>query len=599
MTTPSPDLLAGSTISLSITANGQPLDNSWQVVSVDVRAGVNRLPQARIVIADGSPSSSDFPISESAALIPGAALTIALGYGSHNEQVFSGLVYRQGLEISENGPSHLIVEATDKAMAMTLARNNAVFENMTDSDMIKQLIGRSGLSAAVTATSVVQPAIVQYYATDWDMMLLRAQVNGMVVIASAGAVTVGPPDTSVAPVLSLTYGQSILGFRATMDASTQYAASAIQSFAWSPATQAVTASGSANASVSTPGNLSSDQLAQVFGIARYPQQSAGTLETADLTGWSSAELARTRLAKIRGEVRFRGSSLARPGCMVTLAGLGDRFNGDAYVSGMHHEVADGQWHTTVEIGLSPQSVAVTAPGIAAPGASGQLPPVANLQTGVVRKIDSDPDGEFRVQVILPLLQAGTQGVWARLGSLYASNGIGAVFYPEVGDEVVVAFMNGDPRFPVIIGSLYSKKNPPPVSPDASNSRKSIITRSGARIDFSEAEPAMEISTPGGQRVRLDDKAGSVTIRDRNGSTVTMASDGVTIDSAGKIMLNARTDIAIAAQGKLSLSGTAGVAIAGPTIRADADTSFTAQGSAEATLVSGGMVTIQGGMVKIN
>jgi len=160
-------------------------------------------------------------------------------------------------------------------------------------------------------------------------------------------------------------------------------------------------------------------------------------------------------------------------------------------------------------------------------------------------------------------------------------------------------MNGDPRFPVIIGSLYSKQNPPPVFPDEHNSRKSITTRSGARIDFSEAEPAMEISTPGGQSVRLDDQAGSITIRDRNGSTITMASGGVTIDSAGDIMLKAKGNIAAAAQGKLALTGTVGVAIDGMTIDAVADTSFVAQGSAEATLTSSGMVTIQGAMVKIN
>jgi len=458
MTPPSPDLLAGSIGSYSITANGQPLDDSWQVISVDVRAGVNMLPRARIVIADGNPSEANFPISESPVLIPGATIAIALGYGSSTSEIFSGLVYRQGLEISENQAPRLVVEATDKAMVMTLARSNAVFETMTDSAMIEKLIARSGLSAAVTATSVVQPAIVQYYASDWDMMLLRAQANGMVVIASAGTVIVAPPDTGSAPVLSLTYGDSIIDFSAAMDASTQYAASAIQSFAWDPATQSVTASGAASASVTTPGNLSSETLAQVFGIAHYPQQTAGTLQKADLTGWSSAELARTRLAKIRGEVRFQGSALAEPGCVVTLAGLGARFNGDTYVSGVHHHLAEGQWHTTVEFGLSPQCFAETAPEISAPGASGQLPAIANLQTGIVQQVDGDPDGEFRVQITLPLLQAGTQGVWARLGTVHASNG----FYPEIGDEVVVAFMNGDPRFPVIIGSLYSKQNPPPV-----------------------------------------------------------------------------------------------------------------------------------------
>lgn len=600
MTAPSPTQLAGALVSIKITADGQPLDSAYQVRSIDVWSGVNKLPQCRLVIADGSPSEETFPISESPTLIPGKALTVALGYESEETSVFSGLIYRQGLEVAQEGPSSLVVEATDKAMKMTLARKNAVFEKMSDSEVIEKLIKAAGLKAAVTATSPKFPSIVQYYASDWDLMQIRAQLNGMVTIVAAAEVTVTPPKTSAAPVLTLTYGESILEFRAAMDASTQYAAGAIQSFAWDPATQKLAVSGKASATVTEPGNIKSDQLAEVFGIAEYPQQTGGTLEQANLTGWSSAELLKARLAKIRGEIRFQGSALAVPGCMVTLAGLGGRFNGDAYVSDVHHHVTEGLWLTDVEIGLSPCWFAATAPEVAAPGAAGQLPPVANLQTGIVVKTDGDPDGEFRVQVTLPLLQAGSLGVWARLGSFYASNAIGAEFYPEIGDEVVVAFMNGDPRFPVIVGSLYSKKNPPPVPPDAKNSQKTIVTRSKLRIDFfDEDKPAVQIVTPGGQSVRLDDKAKNVVVKDMNGNTVTMAAAGITIDSAAKLTLNAKTDVAITAQGKMSLKGTGGVEIAGLTIKANADTSFAAQGSAEAKLISSAMVTVQGAMVKIN
>lgn len=600
MTAPSPTLTAGALVSVKILADGKELDSAYQVLSIDVWTGVNKLPQCRLVIADGSPTDETFPISETPALIPGKALSVALGYGSGETSVFSGMIYRQGLQVSQDGPSSLVVEATDKAMKMTLARNNAIFEKMSDSEVIEKLIKAAGLEAAVTATSPKLPSIVQYYASDWDLMQIRAQLNGMVTIVAAGKVTVAPPKTSAAPVLTLTYGESILEFRAAMDASTQYAAGAIQSFAWDPATQAVAVSGRASATVTEPGNIKSDQLAEVFNIAQYPQQTGGTLEQADLTGWSSAELLKAKLAKIRGEIRFQGSALAVPGCMVTLDGLGGRFNGDAYVSAVHQHVTQGLWLTDVEIGLSPQWFAAVAPEVAAPGAAGQLPPVANLQTGIVLKTDGDPDGEFRVQVKLPLLQAGNLGVWARLGSFYASKQIGAEFYPEIGDEVVVAFMNGDPRFPVILGSLYSKKNPPPVTPDAKNTQKTIMTRSKLRVDFfDDDKPALEIATPGKQSLRLDDAASKVVIKDMNGNTITLEKAGITLDSAAKLTLNAKTDVAITAQGKMSLKGTGGVEIAGLTIKAKADTSFAAQGSAEAKLTSGGIVTVQGGMVKIN
>lgn len=235
-------------------------------------------------------------------------------------------------------------------------------------------------------------------------MILRAQASGMVVSAAAGTVTVAPPDTSQKPVLTLTYGQSILDFRAEMDSSTQFTAAAIQSFAWDPTAQALAASVTPSAPVSTPGNMAPATLAAVFGVKQYLQQTSGEMAAAELTQWSSARLLKSQLAKVRGSVRFQGSALVHPGCMVTLAGLGDRFNGEGYVSSVHHNLADGHWRTSVEIGMSPSWFAETAPHVASPGASGQLPPIGAVLAGIVKQIAADPDGEFRVLVTLPLVQ---------------------------------------------------------------------------------------------------------------------------------------------------------------------------------------------------
>ncbi len=600
MTAPSPQQIAGQLATFDIKANGAPIDSSWQVQSIDIWTGVNKLPKARLVLFDGDAAEETFPISETKTLIPGATLAITLGYNSINTEVFSGLIYRQGVEITENAGTTLIVEATDNAMAMTLARHNAIYENLTDSALIEKLIGNAGLKKTVTATSAQQTSIVQYYSSDWDLMVIRAELNSMVVLVEAGAVTVATPDTSKPPKLTVSFGDSILDFRADMDATTQYAASAIQSFSWDMASQALATSGTASASVNEPGNIPSADLAKVFNVSPYPLQTGGEVAVADLTAWSSGDLLKTKLAKIRGHVTYPGSALAKMGDMITLAGVGDRFNGDAYVSTIHHSLAEGFWRTTAEIGLSQQWFSAVAPNIAAPGASGQLPPISGLQTGIVQKIDGDPDGEFRVYVTLPLLQAsGKLGVWARLGSFYASNAIGAQFYPETGDEVVVAFMNDDPRFAVIVGSLYSKTKPPPVTPAAANPQKCIVTKSKLRLDFFDDKHAIEISTPKGQSIRVDDDAESITIKDKSGNKATFAAGGITLDSAANITLTAKGNIDIKAQGNLALKATANVTVDGLQITQSAQTSFSAKGNAEAKLIASGMLTIQGALVKIN
>jgi Rhs element Vgr protein len=590
VTAPSPVQLATSIPSHAVTVGGKPLDSSIQVVSLDVWTGVNKIPKARLVISDGSAAAESFAISETAALVPGVRLSIALGYDSDRTEVFSGVVHRQGLDIVTNGPSRLVVEATSGAIKMTLARNNAIFPQMSDSAVCAKLIGGAGLTPDVTETSTEHPAIVQYYASDWDLLVMRAELSGMVVTISDPTVTVAPPDTAATPVLSLTYGDSILSFRGNMDATSQLPSSSIQSFAWDPGSQALLQSASASADVTTPGNIDSEALAAVFGVSAYTQQTAGALADGDLTGWSSAELMKSRLAKIRGEVGFQGSALAVPGCMVTLAGLGARFNGNAYVSAVHHRLTEGFWRTDVEIGLSPAWFSATTPDIAAPGASGQLPPVNNVQPAIVSKIDEDPDGEFRVFVTFPLLQAAEeQGVWARFGSFYASNGIGSNFYPEIGDEVVVAFLGGDPRYPVILGSLYSKAKPPPYPPVAQgeaapNNVKSFMTKSKLHIDFVEDLPQLLIKTPGNQSVDLNDKEKTLTLTDASGNTVTMSKDGIALNSA--------SDISITAKGSITISATRDVTVS-------AKQSLAMSATSSAQLTCDGSVQIKGVTVALN
>jgi hypothetical protein len=302
------------------------------------------------------------------------------------------------------------------------------------------------------------------------------------------------------------------------------------------------------------------------------------------------------LARIRGEVAFQGTTLARPGTLIALAGLGKRFDGNAYVAGVDHHIAEGDWKTTAHIGLSPgwSDAAAPAAGVDAPV---DIAWTASLLTGVVRRTD-DPDGAGRVAIGLPAID-GETGIWARCGSFYASNGGGALFLPEVGDEVLVGFLDDDPRQPVVLGSLYSRANPPPWDPSATNDRKAIMTRSRLRIELCEDAKAIEIATPGGQHIRIDDSTGTMLLANANGDRIAMDRHGVAIDSAHALRIDTAGDVAIVANGTLSLTGALGVKIAGLNIDADAQMRFSAHGDAEAKLTASGETVVQGAMVMIN
>jgi Rhs element Vgr protein len=600
MSAPSPLVAAGSQVAFSVKVKGAAISSALQVVSVETWSAVNRVPRARLVLYDGSPAEGTFPASASDTFVPGNAVEIAAGYDDGAKTViFSGIIVRQGIEIGQAGASRLVVDLTDRALKMTLERRNAVFSKTKDSTVIGKLIGSNGLRAKVTDTKVELPEVVQYYASDWDLMVTRAELNGFVAITEAGTVTVGPPDTAKAPVLTVRYGESVLDLQAEMDAATQLAPASIRSYTWDPAQQKVVDAGPGSVRVTEPGNLSSDELAKVFGVKKFTQQTGGPLEKGSLEGWSSAELLKSKLSKIRGWVRFQGSALARTGAMLELAGLGGRFDGRAYLSGVHHSISDGRWLTTVDFGLSAKWFAADTPGVEAPPASGQLPAVQGLQTGVVKKVAGDPGGEFRVQVNLPLVgDAKNALVWARLATFYASSKVGALFYPEVGDEVVVAFMNDDPRFAVVLGSVYSRKLAPPFPPEEKNDRKAIVTRGKLQVTFDDKDRVLEVRTPK-QFVRLDDKAGEVRVEDANRNRVVLSKSGIVLESASNLAITAKGNVTIDAKGNLSLKAAATAAMEGSLVSHKAKVKYVANSGGLAELKASGLVKVTGAIVKIN
>ena len=166
------------------------------------------------------------------------------------------------------------------------------------------------------------------------------------------------------------------------------------------------------------------------------------METTALKDWAGSQQIKSGLSRVTGSIKFQGSSKVKPGTLVELEGVGNRFSGDVFVSEVVHEISEGNWVSSVEFGMSPDWFAERR-DLAAPVASGLVPGAEGLQIGIVMKLDEDPEGQNKVQVKVPLLQADTEGVWARLASYYASEGIGEFFIPEVGDEVVLGYLNND------------------------------------------------------------------------------------------------------------------------------------------------------------
>lgn len=204
-----------------------------------------------------------------------------------------------------------------------------------------------------------------------------------------------------------------------------------------------------------------------------------------------------------------------------------------------------------------------------PAADGRVFGVAVAQ--VIDNIDALSLG--RVQVSLPWLP--DVDPWARVAVLSAGSERGTWFIPQVGDEVLVAFEQGDVRSPYVIGSLWNATDKPP----ADSPTDSI----GRRI----------IKTPAGHDIELDDVKQSITITSSTDQKVTITPDKIELsagDGASVVTLETAGTITLKAAAKISLEAV--------DIELKA-TNLELSGDAAATLKAGATCTVQGALVRIN
>ncbi len=586
------------TLSLTVKSNGSPIKDYYPVISVKVIHEINRISFAEIILIDGTVEADDFPISDSEDFIPGNEVEILAGYGSDDaKSIFKGVVVKQAVQIRAAGGFNLVVTCKHKAVLMTYNRMEAEFQDKTDSDIISSISGKYGLSCTVDSTSSQQKVIFQKLSTDWDFILSRAEFNGFITTLEDEKMSVGKPKFDGAAALRVAFGESIISFNAELNAEKQ--APSLAASAWDIKNKKLLSSDATEPAVNEQGDLNAKSLSGKLSQKKLSLSSITPMEQDDLKTWADGALLMMRLNAIKGQVTFMGNAGVKVGGIIELAGVGKRFNGNAFVSSVAHTLEEGEWTTKVKFGLEHDPI-YEKTDFSYPAATGQLPAIRGLQVATVKKIFEDPDSQYRILVDLPSNAENQAGIWARVSNFYATSGAGAFFLPEIGDEVVLGFLESDPRYPVVLGSLYSSgAQPATQAADNNNYIKTLTTKSKLQVSFDDEKKIIIIKTPGNNTITLSDEDKSIEIKDQNSNTVKMSGDGISLQSGKDINIKATGNINIDATGKLTLSAKQDVGVSGMNINNTAQVGFTAKGNASAEISASGQTVVKGGLVMIN
>jgi Rhs element Vgr protein len=599
MPTPTPITnLKSLSLRVTLKVEGSPIKDDYGIGTINIVHTVNKISYAEIsLVGPVLPKRGAYPISDGDDFDPGKKIEISAGFGSEEKKVFTGIIVKHSAELDSKSPYKIKITAKHKAVMMTFNEKENLFKESKDSDIMSKVFGEYGLSATVDATTIKYEAFFQKRSTDWDFMLSRADFNGFIVCMDGDSITVGKPKLSAKAVQRISISDSMVKFEAELNAENQ--PSGINASGWDTKTQKLVKSTAKEPSLNTQGNVAATKLSSKLSQKDLDLISPTPMPTTDLQVWADASLLRLRLAAIRGKVKFLGSGVVKTGDLIELEGVGKKFNGNAFVSSVNHEIGPGSWTTSVKFGLDIIPIHQMANFSYAP-ASGILPAVHGLQIATVKKLSGDPLSLARIQVTIPSYAATPLDIWARYSNFYASNGIGMGFYPEIGDEVVVGFTDNDPRYPIILGSLYSDKNKAPNEPkDENNYIKSLTTKSKLVLSFDDEKKVIVVETPGGNKITISDENKSIVIKDQNSNTISMTSSGIELDSGKDINLKAKGNITIDATQKVSIEAKQDVATAGLNITSTAKVGFTAKGNATAEISASGTTTVKGAMVMIN
>lgn len=585
-----------------IYVNGNPA-MSDDLLSVRVERGVRLIGRITIRLGDNgyrNSSSGKFDLGTEIKVTTfgGDLLMVGKVTGTHMVQL-------------ETSSPELVVTADDAAIGLTRGSKVTTYAAMTYSDVVRQIAQRLGLDASLTATTGQFPYLIQ---SGSDLQFLediadRIGYDWWIGGASGKQLIFGPP-TAGAPVASFTGGEDLIEF--AVRASGLHP-TGVTVTGWSPSTQSTVSSaqkavgaGPGTSALARPGMAShitsGGKLSPALATTFRP--GATTADEANDLAKSLSDHAATGAVTARGKVD--GTAMIQPGVVVEIKDVGNG-SGKYRITHVEHAYSASGFVTRFTAGDRRPTGLLDLLGTRPSNAFAHQ----GLVTGTVTN-NNDKDGLGRIQVLINGLTTSDTSAWARIATHGAGKERGFVVMPEVGDEVLVGFEDGDTRRPVVLGGLFGGKGKMAATgdygvQDNKTIGRSLISRLGYRMEISDGDqPAQQhvrlsLAKGDAHMLRLGKDKVQITVPD--GVPVEIkagAKASFIIDAEGNVTIKGQK-VTIEAQGELAIKSASGaVAVSAPAGDLKLDgMQFALKGSAKGEVNGGGMLAVKGGMVQIN
>jgi uncharacterized protein involved in type VI secretion and phage assembly len=302
------------------------------------------------------------------------------------------------------------------------------------------------------------------------------------------------------------------------------------------------------------------------------------------------------------------AAAVRPGAVVQVQNVNPQWNGNYYITESEHVFGDNQPFITRFVTGSSEDESIA--GLLGAHGGGHGARLADgLTIGIVTN-NKDDDAFGRVKVRFPYLTDQGESGWARLVTPGGGPARGLQVMPEIDDEVLVGFENGDIRRPFVLGGLWNGKDSPPIKKSelldgSSVKTRSFTTRRGHFLSFvdggSDSEDSITLALKNSRATLVisGEKIDLLTTEDKP-LTVKTSKASIVIAAGGDITLKGKS-ITLDAETAITLKGGSDVKIdarSGLTAKAGQKVSIKGTGGVEVD-GSPGMTDVKGSMVNLN
>jgi phage protein D len=447
--------------------------------------------------------------------------------------------------------SRALVRGYDGSHRLHRGRVTQTYQNVKDSDIAQTVAQRAGLQpGTIDDSQTTHEHVSQVNESDWAFLNARADEIGFEVAVSEGKLHFRKPKPSQdAPgqgsyestnPLQLVMGQDLLEFRPRVTSSEQV--SDVKVRGWDPKTkQAVIGSASAGTTSvqlpATPAALAGKFGGHTFSEVDHPLT---TQPEVDATAKAVADQLGSAVAEAEGVAR--GNPKLKAGTAVSVGQVAADFVGRYTLTHTRHVFdahAGTGYVTRFEVsGRQDRSLLGLVVNGAHPATIGPIHGV------VVAQVTNNADQLGRVKLKFPWLSDTYESDWARMAQLGAGPDSGAVFLPEVHDEVLVAFEFGDVRRPIVVGGLYNGKDKPRLGDKLFDNgkvkRRGVVSRRGHRFVL--------FDDPGKSGIALITSDSSIRV------SLNETRKEIHVVCKGKVRIEAEDDVSISSKKKVSIEG---------------------------------------------